>query len=118
VTLDSDMEFIDDLYAKLDEHAEHTWKQVDPCVYCVTCSPSVRLYQGTIPAWHTNVAPEDDFAEEWWDQRALELDDGIVTECPVCHAVGACGYDDEGRALIHALSVDEAAESAVEEAVR
>lgn len=28
----------------------------------------------------------------------------IGNPCPLCHAVGACGYDSEGRALIHALT--------------
>lgn len=32
------------------EHEAHEWKEYPPCVYCVTCVPSVRLYQGSIPA--------------------------------------------------------------------
>ncbi len=29
------------------EHADHEWEQVGDCVYC-TCSPGLRLYQGTV----------------------------------------------------------------------
>jgi hypothetical protein len=34
-------------------HEDHTWEQVGRCVYCADCSE--RLYQGRIPAQHTNV---------------------------------------------------------------
>lgn len=34
----------------MDAHANHAWKEVPPCVYCVTCVPHVRLYQGSLPA--------------------------------------------------------------------
>ena len=27
----------------------------------------------------------------------------LLDPCPECGATGACGYDDEGRALIHAI---------------
>lgn len=35
------------------EHAGHVWEQVGRCVYCHDCG--LRLYQGRIPASHTNV---------------------------------------------------------------
>jgi hypothetical protein len=28
---------------------------------------------------------------------------GIADPCPECGAAGACGYDDEGRPMIHAV---------------
>ncbi len=31
------------------KHAGHEWKEVPPCVYCVTCNE--RLYEGSIPEW-------------------------------------------------------------------
>lgn len=38
----------------------------------------------------------------------IELDPQIYTEpCRVCGSVGACGYDFEGRALIHATDLDQ-----------
>lgn len=79
----------------------------------------MRLYQGHDPNAEPDPRDEPDPERlgEWWDQRALDLDEGIVTDCPVCGADGACGWDDEGRALIHSLSSDDAAESAVEEVV-
>lgn len=30
-----------------------------------------------------------------------------LSECPICGSSGACGYDNEGRALIHALGVED-----------
>lgn len=97
-------------------HAEHPKVQVGPCVYCEPCG--VRLYQG----YDQNARPEPDGPEpdfeDWLAWNTPMPDDLITDPCPVCHASGACGYDDEGRALIHSLIADEAAESAVEEAVR
>lgn len=29
-------------------HADHEWREVPPCVYCVPCGE--RLYQGSLPA--------------------------------------------------------------------
>lgn len=36
-----------------------------------------------------------------------ELEPWEASPCPVCHASGACGFDMEGRPLIHALGVDD-----------
>lgn len=107
--------------ALVEAHRDHTWKQVGPCVYCISCADAigrpVRLFQGTSTrAWPDDGDVEPDY-EDWlaWNQPTDE--DAIPTACPVCHAIGACGYDAEGRALIHSLNADEAAESAVEETV-
>ena len=32
----------------LEEHKDHEWEGIPPCVYCKPCK--VRLYQGSIPA--------------------------------------------------------------------
>lgn len=42
------------------------------------------------------------------DQGPPDMDQESLTStpCPVCGEVGACGYDAEGRALIHATEVD------------
>lgn len=103
--------FIDGLVA----HADHPKKQVGPCVYCEPCG--VRLYQGEDPQARPDDGPEPDY-EDWLRWNVPSDEDLIPEECPVCHARGACGYDDEGRSLIHSLNADDAAESAVEEAVR
>lgn len=29
-----------------------------------------------------------------------------IDPCPECGSTGACGYDDEGRPLVHAIAVD------------
>lgn len=103
--------FIEGLLA----HKDHPKRQVGPCVYCIPCG--VRLYQGEDPNAEPDPREEPDF-EDWLRWNTPTDDDLIDEPCPVCHASGACGYDNEGRALIHSLNVDEAAESAVEEAVR
>jgi hypothetical protein len=55
---------------------------------------------------------EDDYAP---DREDLELERvGLQTAppCPECGTIGACGYDDEGRPMIHAvLDHDDAIES-------
>lgn len=102
--------------ASLATHADHPKRQVGPCVYCEQCN--VRLYQGYDP----NARPDDDGPEpdyeDWLHWNTPTDEDLIPEECPLCHARGACGYDDEGRPLIHSLNTDDAAESAVEEVVR
>ena len=32
----------------IEQHRDHEWREVPPCVYCVPCD--VRLFQGSIPA--------------------------------------------------------------------
>lgn len=46
-----------------------------------------------------------------WDRYEVDgpgADDGLVdTPCPECHATGACGFDTEGRPMIHAIKATE-----------
>lgn len=42
------------------------------------------------------------------DIAEYELEARLATPCPECGQVGACAYDAEGRALIHALTEDDA----------
>ena len=46
---------------------------------------------------------------QWDDEDAgPDIDVAIrATPCPVCGEAGACGYDSEGRALIHAVGDDD-----------
>lgn len=110
--------------ASLAAHADHEKKQVGPCVYCAVCvdeqGRSVRLFQGRLNGedeapWDHNIEEPD--YEDWLAYWGPSDEDDIDTECPICHADGACGYDQEGRPLIHSVNVDAAAESAVEEVV-
>lgn len=50
---DSAKKAVEAMFAKIAKHDDHCWEQVGRCVYCVDCQQ--RLYQGTIPADHTNV---------------------------------------------------------------
>jgi hypothetical protein len=45
-----------------------------------------------------------ELAEELEDIETPTL---VGSPCPECGAAGACGYDTEGRALIHALSEED-----------
>lgn len=53
------------------------------------------------------LAPGADPFADWADGEDLDdldfLPDRLGQPCPVCHERGACGFDLEGRALIHAL---------------
>lgn len=51
-------------------------------------------------AYREGTEPEFDPPEVSGDEL-IEPDD----ECPECGAVGACGYDSEGRPMIHAIGV-------------
>lgn len=53
----------------------------------------------TRPVW------EYDPGDEPLDPPAL-----LAEPCPVCGSVGACGYDAEGRALIHAVEDEDEGE--------
>jgi hypothetical protein len=51
-------------------------------------------------------ALEDADAEAAEDERQLQV--GLIADvpCPVCGELGACGYDAEGRPMIHAIPAD------------
>ena len=46
---------------------------------------------------------------DWTDFDESDLDDRshLLIPCPVCHSIEACGYDSEGRPLIHAFNFDD-----------
>ncbi|MEO1063638.1 MAG: hypothetical protein AAFZ07_19655 [Actinomycetota bacterium] len=61
-------------------------------------------------AWLDRLCPpvdEDELRDLWISEWALgpdldhELD--ITQRCPVCGATGACGYDEDGLPVIHAI---------------
>lgn len=41
------------------------------------------------------------------NDEALDPPNLTAHPCPVCGAAGACGYDAEGRAMIHALATED-----------
>lgn len=47
---------------------------------------------------------EDDVADYY--DGPIDNAEEIATACPECGAWGACGYDAEGRPMIHTLDVD------------
>lgn len=49
-------------------------------------------------------APPIDESDEGPDDPPDQLD---LTPCPLCGAYGPCGWDHEGRALIHAIPADD-----------
>jgi hypothetical protein len=46
-------EAVNAMFAEIARHDDHAWQQIGRCVYCHDCQE--RLYQGRIPASHTNV---------------------------------------------------------------
>lgn len=53
---------------------------------------------GGPPAGH-DYDPDD-------DPGAPPADEVASDPCPICHAVGACGYDAAGLPMIHAIPAD------------
>lgn len=51
------------------------------------------------------VFPNSDFPEltDYFDGPDLDDPTVLDTPCPVCHSTTACGYDSEGRAMIHVV---------------
>lgn len=45
--------------------------------------------------------------EPWDDGPDLDDTTNQDKPCPLCGEIGACGYDNEGRPLIHSLNGDE-----------
>lgn len=45
--------------------------------------------------------------DDGYDPDELERTMADLTPCPVCHELGACGYDAEGRPLIHTIDEDD-----------
>jgi hypothetical protein len=50
---------------------------------------------------------EVDLEPDYEDMEPIDEEVHIPTPCEVCGSTGACGYDTEGRALIHAVPVDD-----------
>ena len=68
----------DSFQALLAEHADCTWEQIDPCVYCA--DHHVRLYQGTLPN-ERRVTPRCAPGEHDWDE---ETGLGFYMVCNTC----------------------------------
>jgi len=75
----------------LEEHREHQWREIPPCVYCVDCD--IRLYQGSLPEWkdpelaaRRATCPHDDHVmyvdEETGYER--EMGEGFYWVCADC----------------------------------
>lgn len=66
--------------AETSAHAQHTWAQVGPCVYCADCD--VRLYQGQLPADRRPPC----YAHEWDDGDSMSQC-GFYLLCLRCGAI-------------------------------
>jgi hypothetical protein len=56
---------------------------------------------------HNDSGDQRRYAEVDFVEYTEDLDGKELGPCPECGALGACSYDDEGRALIHTISADE-----------
>lgn len=87
-----------------DQHdgGPHTWADADDIEHAAAtgqADPSTQL----CGCW---CAKGPVLAESIPDEPGLD-DDGLIPPCPVCGEAGACGYDAEGRPMIHADLMDE-----------
>jgi len=69
------------------------------------CASSPEAAAMTDAEFWAHVYP-DDF-EEPIDPYAGEPGPVDVAPCPECGALSACGFDDEGRPMIHAINVED-----------
>jgi hypothetical protein len=54
--------------------------------------------QEAYEAFHDLGMPPQDLDYDRWQMETQ------LGECPICHELGACGYDDEGLPMIHVQS--------------
>lgn len=91
----------------------------EPCRCDLPCTCRYEA-EDSDPAWREGCERHDDrddqrrieAEQEAWTPDELDtLDDDLARArggpCPDCGAPGACGWDDEGRPLIHAQGADE-----------
>lgn len=50
---------------------------------------------------------QEQFDDGPWDDGPPEITYAPLNPCRVCGSIDACGYDNEGRALIHATEDDD-----------
>ncbi len=58
------------------------------------------VFNGLLPG-------QEPFDHGPWDDGPTEFEQVNGAPCPICGALGACGYDELGRALIHSLNDEE-----------
>lgn len=79
----------DENLGPLESDPERQYEQVTPTGSCWPCAMGEPVYTA-----------------EDWDPSHEAFGPLIADPCPECGAVGACGWDSEGRALIHATEID------------
>lgn len=95
-----------------DEYGVATFivKQLNRAGAIVTCSEREERAAMTDAEFWAHVYPQDEDPRVTligWGEGDQALDADLADdECPLCHAVGACGWDDEGRPLLHANPAD------------
>lgn len=81
------------------------------------------MVEKTLPLSHVSLCPEYDYRQslsdgDFWEHvfngglpemlfEEPETDEYIMAPCIHCGSVGACGYDEQGRAMIHCLDSDD-----------
>lgn len=71
------------------------------------CSVRARRAAMTDEEFWDDVYADHAATDPGIDDRHPDLDVPVAEPCPVCGAAGACGWDTEGRPLIHAVSDEE-----------
>src|SRR5574343_1476162 len=91
-----------------DEYGVATFivKQLNRAGAIGTCSEREKRAAMTDAEFWAHVYPQDEDPRvtlPGWGEGDQALGADLADdECPLCHAVGACGWDDEGRPLLHA----------------
>ena len=74
--------------------------RTDSVAFCASSPEAALLDDGEF--WHRVFNRDDDY--EFDDTPALP---SLASPCPLCGSAGACGYDEQGRALIHSLNEED-----------
>ena len=84
----------------------------EPCRCSLPCTCRWKD-EDADPSWqvgcerHDTTADQRKYAEVDFVEYDEDLDSEALSPCPECGALGACSYDDEGRALIHTITANE-----------
>jgi hypothetical protein len=89
--------------------AQFVLGQINKAAAIGTCSEREKRAAMTDAEFWAHVYPDDpnpNVVLPGWGEGDEALDYDLASSsdpCPICHAAGACGWDDEGRPFIHAI---------------
>lgn len=83
----------------------------DQQLFCASSDAAARMsdaefWERVAASLQGTTVEEAEAMHDFYDPNDT-LPDFWLAACPLCHAEGACGYDDEGRPMIHCLGEDD-----------